>query len=313
MVMSPEEQSLDTLLKYNLEPEIYNLHILNLLADVISRNQTPGQEGVRIHLKLDTGMHRLGFQENELDELLEKLLASGHQPLTTNHQPLTTNHQPPTTPFTVVSIFSHLAASEDPGEDEFTREQIAAFDRMSSRITEALGYPVLRHILNSAGASRFPDAQFDMVRLGIGLYGIGWDMNESRRMRNVCTLRTTVIQVKHVKAGETVGYNRRWKAQRDSVLAVLPVGYADGLDRRLGNGKGKVWIRGDFAPTAGNICMDLCMIDVTDLAGVSVGDEAEIFGEHHPLTDLAKETGTIPYEIMTGISRRVKRVYFHES
>ena len=326
MVMSPEEQSLDTLLKYNLEPEIYNLHILKLLEEAVKRNQTSNQESVRVHIKLDTGMHRLGFQEEELDELIGKIGGmqdarcrmqdarcriqdAGYRMQDKSHTDSSILHL--ASCFTVVSIFSHLAASEDPEEDEFTNTQIRKFDEMSSRITHALGYPVLRHILNSAGISRFPLAQFDMVRLGIGLYGIGINADEQQRMRNVSSLRTIVVQVKNIKQGETIGYNRKGKAEKDCSIAVIPIGYAYGLDRRLGNGAGRVFINGVATLIIGNVCMDLCMIDVTGME-VKEGDEVVVFGDIHPLSELSKAIGTIPYEVMTGISGRVKRVYYHE-
>jgi alanine racemase len=308
MVMSPEEQSLDTLLKYNLEPEIYNLHILNLLESAIARNQTSIQQDVRIHIKLDTGMHRLGFAEEELAPLIEHL---------SNNPGLR-----------VQSVFSHLAASEDPAEDEFTLKQISRFTEMSSRITSALSYPVLLHILNSAGITRFPQAHFDMVRLGIGLYGVGSSAAEQALLRNVSTLKSVVTQVKCIPAGDTIGYNRKGKAEQDTLIAIIPVGYADGLNRRLGNGRGNLYIHGIPAPIIGNICMDLTMLDITrhaspvtrhaspvashDNPEVREGDEVIIFGDQHPVTELAKEIGTIPYEVLTGISRRVKRIYYYE-
>ena len=297
MVMSPEEQSLDTLLKYNLEPEIYNMHILDLLEEAVRRNLTSNQEAVRIHIKLDTGMHRLGFREDELDGLIAKMQANDTLRFSSGIR--------------VVSVFSHLAASEDPSEDEFTNQQIQLFDTMSTRIISVLGYPVLRHILNSAGISRFPEARFDMVRPGIGLYGIGANGEEQLKMRNVSSLRTIVIQLKKIKKGETIGYGRKGKAKTDSLIAVIPIGYADGLNRRMGNGAGRVYIDGKAAPIIGNICMDLCMADVTGM-NVKEGGEVVIFGDSHPVTELAKITGTIPYEVMTGISRRVKRIYYHE-
>jgi Alr-MurF fusion protein len=294
MVMSPEEQSLDTLLKYNLEPEIYNLHILNLLEEAIVRNQTSIQQEVRIHIKLDTGMHRLGFAGGELEPLIERLKLNPD--------------------LHVQSVFSHLAASEDPAEDDFTRRQIRFFTEMSSRITRVLDYSVLLHILNSAGISRFPEAQFGMVRLGIGLYGVGTCPEEQSFLRNVSTLKSVITQVKQIPEGETIGYNRKGKAEKDTVIAIVPVGYADGLNRRLGNGHGKLYINGKPAPIIGNICMDLTMIDVSDheFSPIREGDEVIIFGDLHPVTELAKEIGTIPYEVLTGISRRVKRIYYYE-
>jgi len=306
MVMSPEEQSLDTLLKFNLEPEIYNLHILNRLEEAISRNQTSSLQQVRIHIKLDTGMHRLGFASEELDELIDRLLQNPD--------------------LCVQSVFSHLAASEDPAEDDFTRGQIRLFTEMSERVTRVLDYPVLRHILNSAGIHRFPEAHFDMVRLGIGLYGVGSDAEDQSRLRNVSTLKSVVTQVKHIAAGDTIGYNRKGIAKKDMVIALVPVGYADGLNRRLGSGRGRLWVNGKPAPVVGNICMDLTMVDVSPgptpnseggmappgSPAAKEGDEVIIFGDLHPVAELAMEMGTIPYEVLTSISRRVKRIYYYE-
>jgi alanine racemase len=234
----------------------------------------------------------------------------------------------------VQSVFSHLAASEDPEEDDFTRRQISLFREMSNRITQMLEYPVLLHMLNSAGISRFPEAQFDMVRLGIGLYGVGNSSGEQSLLRNVSTLKTVITQIKHIPAGETIGYNRKGKAGNDTLIAIVPVGYADGLNRRLGNGRGNLYIHGRPAPIIGNVCMDLTMVDITNLtpdptpnreggrhascvtshdsSSIQVGDEVIIFGDGHPVAELAKEIGTIPYEVLTGISRRVKRIYYYE-
>jgi Alr-MurF fusion protein len=296
MVMSPEEQSLDLLLKYNLEPEIYNLHILGLIGKAILRNQTALQDEVPVHIKLDTGMHRLGFGAGETEELVKQLKANPQ--------------------LRVRSVFSHLAASEDPSEDDFTRQQIGLFDELSKKITQSVNHPVLRHILNSAGISRFPEAAFDMVRIGIGLYGVGIHEKENSLLRNVSTLKTVVTQVRHVPAGDTIGYNRKGVADTDKLIAVVPVGYADGLDRRLGKGNGYLYINGRSAPIIGNVCMDLTMLDVTGLADsgmkISEGDEVIVFGDGHPVTELAMQCGTIPYEVLTGISARVKRIYFHE-
>jgi len=298
MVMSPEEQSLDTLLKFNMEPEIYNLRILNLLNEAIERNHTSIQEEVRIHIKLDTGMHRLGFVEKDIKELITFLTGKPN--------------------FHVQSIFSHLAASEDPTEDEFSREQIAKFNEMSKMITHNIPYPVLLHILNSAGVSRFPEAQMDMVRLGIGLYGIGSSKEEQTRLRNVSTLKSAITQIKRIQAGDTIGYNRQGKAIDDMVVAVVAIGYADGLNRRLGNGIGALYVHRQPAPVIGNVCMDLTMIDITgiEITGIKTcikeGDEVIIFGDDHPIGELAGKIGTIPYEVLTSISRRVKRIYFHE-
>lgn len=293
MVMSPEARSLDTLLKYNLEPEIYNLHILGLLEEAMARNVTSIQQEVRIHIKLDTGMHRLGFDEHEIPSLTERLKKNPG--------------------LRVQSVFSHLASSEDPGDDGFTRLQISRFEMMSRLIIDTLRYPVLRHLLNSAGISRFPEAQYDMVRLGIGLYGVGHNQEEQRQLRNVSTLQSVITQIRFIPAGETVGYNRQGIASRDSIIAVIPIGYADGLDRRLGNGRGSVRIGGHRARVIGNVCMDLTMINITDIPGeVTEGTPVVIFDDLDPVTSLAAQIGTIPYEVLTGISGRVKRIYYYE-
>jgi len=188
---------------------------------------------------------------------------------------------------------------------------------LSEKISDGLGYPVLQHILNSAGISRFPGAQMDMVRLGIGLYGVGFDKGEQNRLRNVSTLKSTISQIKYVRAGDTIGYNRAGKLDRDSTIGIIPIGYADGLNRKLGNRKGRLFLHGIPVRIIGNICMDLCMVDITDIVekgdvNVQEGDEVIIFGDEYPLNTLAKDLGTIPYEILTSLSRRVKRVYYHE-
>jgi alanine racemase len=188
---------------------------------------------------------------------------------------------------------------------------------MSDKISSKLGYMIMRHILNSAGITRFPDDQMEIVRLGIGLYGVGFDKEEQNRLRNVSTLKSTVSQVKFIKSNETVGYNRAGKLYRDTFIAIVPIGYADGLNRKLGNGAGRLYIHGKPAPIVGNICMDLCMVDITDILekgviNIQEGDEVIVFGDEYPLTLLASDLGTIPYEILTSLSRRVKRVYFHE-
>ncbi|MCX6252168.1 MAG: bifunctional UDP-N-acetylmuramoyl-tripeptide:D-alanyl-D-alanine ligase/alanine racemase [Bacteroidetes bacterium] len=298
MVMNPEERSFDLLFRYDLEPEIYNFRGLTLLQETILNASNKPSGEIYIHVKLDSGMHRLGFVKDELPELLNRLR---------NHPKLR-----------VRSVFSHLAASEDPGQDEFTRFQIREFNEMAELLNESLNYPVLKHILNSAGIVRFPEAQMDMVRLGIGLYGVGFDNREQKQLKNVSTLKTTISQIKEVKAGETVGYNRTGKVDHDSVIAIVPIGYADGLNRRLGNGTGKLFVNGKPAPIIGNISMDTCMIDITPIMhspdGIRVreGDDVIVFGDEYLLNCLAKDLGTIPYEILTSISRRVKRVYYYE-
>jgi alanine racemase len=236
-------------------------------------------------------MHRLGFDENDLPQLLQKLTTMPE--------------------LRVASVFSHLATSDNPQFDWFTRQQIDAFRRMSAQLKAACGYPFLCHILNSAGISRFPEAQFDMVRLGIGLYGVGVDEEEQRKLQNVSTLKTVISQIKHIPAGEAVGYNRNHIAPHDITMAVIPIGYADGLNRKFGNGRGSVWVNGKTAPVIGNVCMDMCMIDLTGI-DAKENDEVVVFGDPQPVSKVAKMLDTIPYEVLTNVSRRVKRVYFQE-
>lgn len=236
-------------------------------------------------------MRRLGFGESDLDGLCSLLMASPD--------------------IRVQSVFSHLAGSDDLKLDTFTRQQIDQFTRMTERLEQTLGYPFLRHILNSAGISRFPEAQFSMVRLGISLYGISADPDEQKMLENVTSLKTSISQIKTIAPGETVGYSRAWTATQTTTIATIPIGYADGLSRRLSNGRGKMLVNGHLAPVAGNICMDMTMLDITGIEAAE-GDEVIVFDEELPITDLAEAMETIPYEILTGISRRVKRVYFQE-
>lgn len=284
LVMNPEPVPMETLQRFELEPEVYDERSL---AAVIAHAALAGS-APPVHIKLDTGMHRLGFTQDDLPTLLETLRARNAP--------------------RVASILSHLAASEDPAQDAFTRQQIADFRSMAGRISEVLGYRPLWHIANSGGVSRFPEAHFDMVRLGIGLHGIGVDAAETAQLLPTVTLRTVIAQIKSVKAGESVSYGRRFTAQKETRIATLPIGYADGLSRRLGNGAGKVWINGQAAPFVGSICMDMCMVDVTDIR-CAMDDEVLVFGPGHTLQDYARDLGTIPYEALTSISQRVKRVY----
>jgi alanine racemase len=286
LVMNPEPNSFNLLFEYQLEPEIYSFSLLNAFIKASVRQ---GVSHYPIHVKIDSGMHRLGFEENDLPELIR--LLSGQE-----------NVQ-------VQSIFSHLAGADEARFDDFTLQQINLFKQWSDRLEQGVGYRFMRHILNSAGIERFAEYQFDMVRLGIGHYGVS--AVNSPEMQPVCTLKTTVLQVKRVKAGETVGYSRRGVLTRDSDIAVLPLGYADGYDRRFGNGVGKVLINGKLASVIGSVCMDVVMIDVTGL-DVHEGDSAEIFGNGISIIDAADSIGTISYELLTNVSRRVKRVYFQE-
>jgi len=286
LVMNPEFGSFATIFEHKLEPEIYSFKLLEAFIREADR------EGVRnypIHLKLDTGMHRLGFEEKELDELLNRL--QGQESLR------------------VRTVFSHLAGSDEAKFDDYTHQQFELFERLSKRIQEAFPHRILRHILNSAGIDRFPEYQYDMVRLGIGMYGIS-AVDEST-LRTVSSLKTTILQIRELEAGQSVGYSRKGMLSRTSRIATLPIGYADGLDRHLGNGTGDVLIHGRRAPFIGNICMDACMVDVTDIIAEE-GDEVLLFGEGLPLSEVAGKLGTIPYEILTSVSNRVKRIYFQE-
>lgn len=288
MVMNPEPSSFGAILQWNLEPEIYSLNLLQLFEEevrVAARTDFP------IHVKLDTGMHRLGFERKDIPALALALTESGR--------------------LKVQSIFSHLAASEDPGKDAFTQQQGRLFFEMSHELQKALGYTSIRHISNSAAIHRHPDLQLDMVRLGIGMYGIdNGEMQE--KLRNVSTLKTTVAQVKELQAGDTVGYGAKWTANGPAVIATVRIGYADGYPRCLSNGGGQMLIRGQLAPVAGIVAMDMLMLDVTDIPEVAEGDEVIVFGQDLPVQQLATWAGTIPYEILTGISQRVKRIYFEE-
>ena len=283
MVLNPDPTGFGPMLDYQLEPEVFSLRNLEALYEIIHYR---GLKHYPIHIKLDTGMHRLGFQEEEVEMLVPWLKREE---------------------FRLTSIFTHLAASDESIHDEFTEKQIEKFERIASFLSNELEVPFQKHILNSAGIERFPEAQYDMVRLGIGLHGIG----QARALQSVGSFKTSISQIRTVRKGETIGYSRNGLSDRESRIATIPVGYADGLNRNLGSGVGKVWINGIFAPTIGNICMDMTMIDVTGLE-VSEGDMVEIFGKHQPVTVLAHQAGTIPYEILTSIPERVKRVYLQE-
>jgi len=287
LVMNPEEHSFENMIEFRLEPNLYSEEIFESFRKVLQQNAVVRYP---VHLKLDTGMHRLGFDsEDKIEGLIEKLIAQEQM--------------------VVRSVFSHLAGADEEMHDEFTIGQVQQFLKFSSMIAEKLPYKVFRHILNSAGIERFPQFQFEMVRLGIGLYGVS--ANNNGQIRSISRLKTSVSQIRKIQAGQTVGYSRKGVIAYDSEIAVLPIGYADGYDRRLSNGVGKVFVKGQIVPIIGNICMDMCMIDVTGLQ-VSVGDEVELMGEHIPVSGIAETIGTIPYEILTGISQRVKRVYLQE-
>jgi alanine racemase len=292
VVLNPEVHNMDILFRYNLEPEVYSMKLLErLLHEIKHFNAYHAENPFPIHIKLDTGMHRLGFLESELGEMLSLL-----------------KNNPSVR---VASVFSHLAASDLPEFDDFSKHQIDIFARLTSRIESSLGYSFLRHIANTAAVSRLPGAQFDMVRLGIGLYGVDGSGALAGQLQNVTTFRSVISQVRFLQAGESVGYNRAAIIQRPTKMAVVPVGYADGLNRHLGNGNAFLWVKGHLVPTLGNISMDMCAIDITD-TDAGEGDEVIIFGKELPVQEMASRLKTIPYEIFTSIPQRVKRVYYSE-
>lgn len=286
IIMNPELTSFKTLFDYKLEPEVYNFHLLN---ELIKAAEKEGVTNFPIHIKLDTGMHRLGFALSEVPELIHRL-----------------KRQSAVIPR---SVFSHLVGSDSTQFDAFTRRQIETFEQATEELQSAFPHKILRHICNTAGIARYPGAQFDMVRLGVGLYGV--DPFANRMLHNVSTLKTTILQIRDVPQEETVGYSRKGRLDRDSRIAAIPIGYADGLNRHLGNGRAWCLVNGRRAPYVGNICMDVCMIDVTDI-DCKEGDKVIIFGEGLPVTELAEILDTIPYEILTSVSTRVKRVYYQD-
>ena len=286
VVLNADQDSFDVMIAHDLEPEIYSFHSLDAFRRAALRAH---RTSYPIHIKLDTGMHRLGFMEDDVD-LLGRAI-----------------HLDPV--LHIASIFSHLSTSDMPSEDAFTHEQIERFEYMSSQLIEWLDYEPLRHIANSAAIVRFPESHFDMCRLGLGLYGIGYEHNEE--LIPVASLSTRIVQIKNLAKGESVGYGRAARLERDTITATIPVGYADGLDRHLGNGRWSVRVNGVSAPIIGRVCMDSAMIDITNIPGVEVGDKVTIFGAErgNTLEDMAQVLDTITYEIMTSISQRVKRIY----
>jgi len=289
MVMNAEESSFQSIVDYNLQPVLYSFDLLYRFEKYLEEQAV---KSFPVHLEIETGMNRLGFSLSQIEQLA-KHVSSGAS-------------------FQIQSVFSHLAASEDPGQDEFTQQQTQTFGQAIQIIEQSITYPFLKHISNSAAIVRHPLLQMDMVRLGIGLYGVEIDNDRLLELVPVATLRSTIAQLRHIKKGETVSYNRRGVVHRDSVVATIRIGYADGYSRHFGNGVGKMLIKGKLAPVIGTVCMDMTMLDVTDVEGVNEGDDVIIFGAELPVQDLANWINTIPYEIMTSVSQRVKRIYFHE-
>lgn len=288
IVMNPEASAFNAMIAYSLEPEIYSVRELRAFITIAQQKNISDYP---IHIKLDTGMHRLGFEAHQLDELIELLKNNNF--------------------VSVKTIFSHLSSSDMPQYRDFTLEQIEKFTTRSQKITDALGINPIRHILNTSGIYNFPDAQFDMVRLGIGLYGVGNDAEERKALENVGTLKTVILQIKDIEPGESVGYSRKFMANKNVRIATLPVGYADGIPRSWGNEKGYVMIKGQKAVITGTISMDMMMVNVTGI-DCKEGDRAIIFGNVPTVVEMAEALGTIPYEILTSISQRVKRVFYKE-
>ena len=286
MVMNPSEESFEAIMTHALEPEVYSFRIFRALLLFLDRNPC------KVHLKLDTGMRRLGFEAGDITELASMLA-------------LNRNIQ-------VASIFSHLAGADESGHDTFSREQSNRFVLWADQIANSLGYRPLYHILNSPGILRLPDFQLDMVRLGIGLYGVDPTNEGYSQLQPVATLKTIISQIKQVKQGESVGYGRRGVAQKDCKIATIAIGYADGFSRSFSNGKGLVWIDGKLAPVIGNVCMDMTMIDITGIPAKE-GDEVVLFGKELPIQQVAARIQTIPYEILTSTNERVKRIFYTES
>ncbi len=283
MVMNPSVESFNDIIKYKLEPELFSF---NSLQEFQQFTQSKNIHKYPVHIKVDTGMKRLGFVKDDINKLINKLKVLKS--------------------LKVESVFSHLATSDESIHDDFTNQQVDDFKDITKIIKKVLPYKFMRHIVNSSGIERFSDAHFEMVRLGIGLYGIS--PTYQNKLKHISTLKTRISQIKIIKANETVGYSRKGKIFQDTKIAILPIGYADGFNRRFSNGVGKVLVNGKPAPIVGNICMDMCMINLTGIKA-NEGDEAVIFSEQNPISKLAKQIGTIPYEILTSVARRVKRVY----
>lgn len=289
MVMSPEIDSLDDIINFNLEPEIYSFRVLHEFVSKL--DQLGISELYPVHLKIDTGMHRLGFEEKDIQQLISELKKYPQ--------------------LKIISVFSHLSASDNSELDDFTHLQLKLFESISSTIENDIGYATIKHICNSGAISRFKNAHFNMVRLGIGMYGLGVNDAEQKQLENVGTLKTKISQIKHVTKNDTVSYNRSGKILNDTIIATIPIGYADGFSRQLGNGKHGVYINGQFCKTIGNICMDMCMVDITDVE-CKEGDDVIIFENTAQINNLAKSLSTINYEVLTSVSARVKRVYVQE-
>ena len=282
IILNPDSSAFDKIIKYALEPDLYSAESFDAFLSIAEKH---GLTDYPIHIKIDSGMHRLGFLQEEVDELAVKIKEKKC--------------------IKVVSVFSHLAGSGNPDLDNFSKNQVDVFLSACSKLHSATRYPFMKHILNSAGVARMPQYQFDMVRPGIGLYGAG--TFDGVTLKPASRFSTVISQIKTVKGGESVGYECADVSENDRKIAILPVGYADGLKRKMGNGRGTLFIKGNRVPIVGNVCMDMCMADVTGI-GAEVGDEAEIFGNNISVNEVAQVCETIPYEILTSVSSRVRRV-----
>lgn len=287
MVMNADETSFSAITEHNLEPVIYSFQLFQQFNEFIKEQ---GLSSYPVHLEIETGMNRLGFSLEEMDDL---------------------GVQMDNSPLRVMSVFSHLAASEDTTQDAYTLQQAANFQSATNVLEKYISYNFLKHIANSAAIVRHPQLAMNMVRLGIGLYGVEVETH-LLDLHPVATLRSTIAQIKHLKAGDTVSYNRRGVVNKDAIIATVRIGYADGYSRRFGNGKGSMWVKGKTAPVIGTVCMDMTMIDVTGIPNVKEGDEVIVFGKELPVQQVASWIDTIPYELMTSVSQRVKRIYFQE-
>jgi alanine racemase len=288
MVLNPETTSFAAIIQHQLEPEIYSIKGLKAFLKIAGQKKL---KQFPIHIKIDTGMHRLGFEEENLEDLIQIL--KGNETVQ------------------IRSILSHMATSDDLRHDAFAREQIALFEKLSLKLMSELGVKPIRHILNTSGITNYGDAQYDMVRLGIGLYGISNDPEEQKELQVVGTLKSVISQIRTIDAGESVGYGRRFMATQTTKIATIPIGYADGISRSWGNGVGYVLINGKPAKIVGSVCMDMLMADVTEI-DCKEGNTVIIFGENPTVNFMADRLSTIPYEILTSISQRVKRVFFRE-
>jgi alanine racemase len=286
MVLNVDASSFGAIIEYNLQPVLFSFHLLQQFEAYLNAQAV---QHWPVHLEIETGMNRLGFALDDVPQL-------GH-------------HLDGSALLKIESVFTHLAASEDPAQDTFTQQQLQLFQKAILLLEQQISYPFFKHISNSAAIIRHPQLQLDLVRLGIGLYGIG---EKKLELQPAASLRSTIAQIKHLHAGETVSYNRRGVVTRDSVIATVRIGYADGYSRRFSNGVGKMWVRGQQAPVIGVVCMDMTMLDVTHIPDVKEGDDVIVFGAPLPVQEVAKWIGTIPYEIMTSVSQRVKRIYFQE-